>query len=118
MPVTLRTLYGFKSKNAWSGVKIAAFVFHQLYNKRKIVRAEVQKYVEEALNGRNDKSCECLKIVEYMIQVMTEEEAFPVSKPVNKCLAELAGNLSGEITDLNNTDVKAAVVKKIKTMIL
>ncbi|KAF9372657.1 hypothetical protein CPC16_002310 [Podila verticillata] len=117
MPVTLRTLYGFKSKNAWSGVKVAAFVFHQLYNKRKIVRAEVQTYVEEALS-RNGKSCESLRIVKHMIQVMAEEEAIPVSKPVNKCLTELAGYLSGEITNLNNTDVKDAVVKRIKSMIL
>ena len=117
MPVTLRTLYGFKSKNAWSGVKVAAFVFHQLYTKRKIVKAEVQMHVEEILSGRNGKSCESLRIIERMIQVMAEEEAFPVSKPVNKCLTELAGNLSGEITSLNNTDVMDAVVKKIKSMI-
>ncbi|KAG0334192.1 hypothetical protein BG000_008522 [Podila horticola] len=118
MPVTLRTLFGFKSKNAWSGVKVAASVFHQLYTKRKISRAEVQTHLEEALSCRNGKSCESLKIVERMIQVMAEEEAFPVSKPVNKCLTELAGKLSGEITSLNNTEVMDAVVKKIKSMIL
>ncbi|KAG0314983.1 hypothetical protein BG000_005355 [Podila horticola] len=118
MPVTLRTLFGFKSKNAWSGVKVAAFVFHQLYTKHKIVKAEVQMHVEEALGGRHGKSCESLKIVERMIQVMAEQEAIPVSLPVNKCLTELAGRLSGEITHLNNTDVMDAVVKKIKSMIL
>ncbi|KAF9286948.1 hypothetical protein BGZ74_001198 [Mortierella antarctica] len=116
MPVTLRTLYGFKSKSAWSGVKVAAFVFHQLYTKRKIVKAEVQTHTEEALSNRKGKSCESLQIVERMIQVMAEEEAIPVSKSVNKCLTELAGNLSGEITNLNNTDVMDAVVKKIKTL--
>jgi hypothetical protein len=118
MPVTLRTLYGFKSKNAWSGVKVAAFVFHQLYTKCKIVKSEVQMHVEETLSSRKGQSCASLKIVERMIQVMEEEEALPVSKPVNKCLTELAGNLSGEITNLNNTDVMDAVVKKIKSMIL
>ncbi|KAF9541497.1 hypothetical protein EC957_002994 [Mortierella hygrophila] len=118
MPVTLKTLYGFKIKNAWSGVKVAAFVFHQMYTKRKIVKAEVQMHVEEALSGRKGKPCESLKIVERLIQVMAEEEAVPVSKSVNKCLTELAGNLSGKITNLNNTDVKDAVVKKIKSMIL
>ncbi|KAF9139414.1 hypothetical protein BGX30_007982, partial [Mortierella sp. GBA39] len=114
MPVTLRTLYEFKVKNGWSGVKVAAFVFDQLYTERKIVRTEVQKHVKEALSGRKGKSCESLRIVERMIQVMADEEAVPVSKPVNKCLAELAGTLSGEITSLNNTDVMDAVVKKIK----
>ncbi|KAK3807522.1 MAG: hypothetical protein JOS17DRAFT_808068 [Linnemannia elongata] len=119
MPVTLKTLYGFKSKNGWSGVKVAAFVFHQLYTKRKIVKAEVEMHVEEALGGRQGKSCETLKILERVIQAMAEdEEAVPVSKPVNKCLTELAGKLSGEITNLNNTDVMEAVVKKIKSMIL
>ncbi|KAG0008249.1 hypothetical protein BGZ81_004211, partial [Podila clonocystis] len=118
MPVTLSTLFGFKSKNAWSGVKVAAFVFYQLYTERKIVKAEVQMHIDEVLSGRNGKSCESLTIVERMIQVMAEEEAFPVSKSVNKCLTELAGRLSGEITHLNNTDVKDAVVKKIKSMIL
>src|SRR5690349_6955109 len=115
MPVTLKTLYGFKIKNEWSGVKVAAFVFHQLYTKRKIVRADVKLHVEEALSGRKGMSCESLKIVERMIDVMAEEEAVPVSKPVNKCLTDLAGKLSGEITNLNNSDVMRAVVKKIKS---
>lgn len=118
MPVTLKTLYGFKIKNEWSGVKVAAFVFHQLYTKRKIVRADVKLHVEEALSGRKGMSCESLKIVERMIDVMAEEEAVPVSKPVNKCLTDLAGKLSGEITNLNNSDVLRAVVKKIKSMVL
>ncbi|KAG0274633.1 hypothetical protein BGZ95_009593 [Linnemannia exigua] len=60
MLVTLRTLFGFKSKNAWSGVKIAAFVASQNF----------------------------------------------------------AGYPSGEIINLNNMDVKDAVAKKIKSMIL
>ncbi|KAF9110377.1 hypothetical protein BGX27_006450 [Mortierella sp. AM989] len=117
MPVTLRTLYGFKTKNAWSGVKVAAFVFHQLYTQRKIVKAEVQIHVEEALVSRKGKSCENLDIVKLMIQEMAEVETFPVSKPVNTYLTELASNLSGEITKLNNTDVMDAVAKKIKNMV-
>ncbi|KAI8602430.1 hypothetical protein EDD21DRAFT_371882 [Dissophora ornata] len=47
MPVTLRTLYGFKANKAWSGVKVAAFVFHQLHTQHKVVKAEVQMHVEE-----------------------------------------------------------------------
>ncbi|KAG0337173.1 hypothetical protein BG004_007751 [Podila humilis] len=118
MPVTLKTLYGFKSKNGWSGVKVAAFVFHQLYTKRKIMKAEIQAYVKEALKGRDGKLCESLKIVQRLVEEMADEEPIPVSKPVNSYLTELAGKLSGEITNLNNTDVKNAVVKKIKSMIL
>lgn len=93
-------------------------MFHQLYTKRKVVKAEVQMHIEEVLSGHNGKSCESLRIVQCMIQVMAEEEAFPVSKPINKCLTELAGNLSGEITSLNNTDVMDVVMKKIESMIL
>ncbi|KAG0049389.1 hypothetical protein BGZ83_005796 [Gryganskiella cystojenkinii] len=115
MPVTLKTLYAFKCNKVWSGVKVASFVFHQLYSKRKIVKAEVETHVKEALSGR--RSCETLRIVTQMVEVMAEEEKLPVSK-VNKCLTELASTLSGELTTLNNTDVKNAVLKKIRSMIL
>jgi hypothetical protein len=101
----------------WSGIKVTAFVFHQLHTKRKIMKTEVQTAVKEALSNRKSKSCESLRIVEQMVEVMEEEETFPVSKSVNKCLTELAGSLSGEITNLNNTDVKDAVMKMIKSMI-
>ncbi|KAF9986282.1 hypothetical protein BGZ65_008201 [Modicella reniformis] len=117
MPVTLRTLYGFKFNKAWSSVKVAAFVFHQLYTKHKVVKAEIQLHVEEALSGNQGKSTEILDIIQRMIGVMAEEESFPVSKAVNACLTELAGKLSGEITSLNNTYVMDAVVKKVKNII-
>ncbi|KAF9369872.1 hypothetical protein BGX21_005771, partial [Mortierella sp. AD011] len=116
MPVTLATLYAFKRNNAWSGVKLAAFVFYQLFSQRRIVKAEVQNHLEEVLNGRGGKSCQNIDIIERMIDLMANEEVFPVSNPVNKCLTELAGNLSGEITKINNKEVMEAVVKKIKSM--
>ncbi|KAG0218848.1 hypothetical protein BGW41_008380, partial [Actinomortierella wolfii] len=41
LPVTMKTLYEFKAENAWSGLKVGAFIFHQLYNgQRKIIKAE------------------------------------------------------------------------------
>ncbi|KAG0237508.1 hypothetical protein BGW42_000718 [Actinomortierella wolfii] len=118
MPVTLRTLFGFKYKNkTWSGVKIAAFIFHQLYTDRKIVKSKVQGYVDEALSARSGELCMHLKIIQQMLSEMADEEVYPVSIPVNKCLTELAGNLSGEITHLNNTVVKEAVIKRVKSML-
>jgi len=117
-PVTLRTLYGLKSKHAWSGIKATAFVFHQLYTKYKITKAEVQASIKKALNGRGSKPCGALTILESMVQVMAEVEAFLLLKSVNKCLTELAGTLSGDIALLNNTVVKDAVRRKIKSMLL
>ncbi|KAF9427973.1 hypothetical protein BGZ94_003702 [Podila epigama] len=118
MPVTLRTLFGFKNKSkTWSGIKISAFVFYQLYTERKIVKAKVQSYVDAALSARSGKSCKQLEIVQQMLLEMSDEEVYPVSRHVNKCLTELAGSLSGEITHLNHTEVKEAVAKKIKSML-
>ena len=52
-----------------------------------------------------------------MTSVMRDEEVFPVSMPVNRCLKDLAKNLSSDITTLNNTFVLGAVEKKIKSMV-
>ncbi|KAG0040756.1 hypothetical protein BGZ83_002444, partial [Gryganskiella cystojenkinii] len=117
MPVTLGTLYSFKTKNAWSGIKVAAFIFHQLHRKRKIVKADVQAKMDEALIARAGKSCERLAIIDKMVQVLKDVEQFPVSKSVNKCLTELAGTLSGEITNLNDTVVREVVIKRLKSML-
>jgi hypothetical protein len=100
MPVTLRTLYGFKVNKGWTGEKVAAHVFHQLHSQRKIVKAEVQSHVEEALDGR-DSSTELLNIMQDMVEAMADEESFPVSK----------------ITTFNTTVVKEAVAKRIKSIV-
>ncbi|GJJ70024.1 hypothetical protein EMPS_02373 [Entomortierella parvispora] len=112
MPVTLKTLYAFKCKNEWSGIKVAAFVFYQMYSERRIAKQRVM----EMLSCCKAKSGNTFKIVQRMVELMKEEETFPVSKPVCKCLTDLAGALSGEITSLNNTIVKPAVLKKLRSM--
>ncbi|KAH7048560.1 hypothetical protein BKA57DRAFT_504855 [Linnemannia elongata] len=80
MPVTLKTLYAFKSNKAWSGIEVAAFVFHQLFSQKKIVKAGVIKHLNDALELRNGRSCELLNIIQEMACEMREEEPFPVSK--------------------------------------
>lgn len=117
MPVTLETLYAFKSNKAWSGVEVAAFVFHQLFSQKKIVKAGVIKHLNDALELRNGRSCEFLNIIQEMACEKREEEPFPVSKSVNKCLTDPAGKLSSEITNLNHTDVLHVVEKKIRSML-
>lgn len=92
MPLTLKTLYAFKSNKAWSGVEVAAFVFHQLFSQKKIVKAGVIKHLNDALELRNGRSCKLLNIIQEMACEKREEEPFPVSKSVNKCLTDLAGN--------------------------
>lgn len=116
MPVTLKTLYGFKVNKAWSGIKVAAFVFHQLYSQRKIVKSDVLDRLDEALD-RKGKPCDVLNIVQNMTLEMRDEEVFPVSKSVNKFLTEIASKLSSEITNLNHSDVLFAVEKKLKGML-
>ncbi|KAF9326547.1 hypothetical protein BGZ91_001884 [Linnemannia elongata] len=117
MPVTLKTLYAFKSNKAWSGVEVAAFVFHQLFSQKKIMKAGVIKHLNDALEVRTGRSCELLNINQEMACEMREEEPFPVSKSVNKCLTDLAGKLSSEITNLYHTDVLHVAEKKIKSML-
>ncbi|KAG0269684.1 hypothetical protein DFQ27_002648 [Actinomortierella ambigua] len=116
MPVTLMTLYAYKRSKPWSGIKVAAFVFHQLLTERKIVKAEVETHIRQALRACKGIPCENLKILDQMIRVMADEEMFPVSTPVNNCLTELAENLGDEITSLNNREVMEAVVEWIKSM--
>lgn len=116
MPVTLKTLYGFKFNKAPSGIKVAAFVFHQLYNQRKIVKCDVLDRVVEAFD-RKDKPCELLSLLQNMTLVMRDEEVMPVSKIVNKILTEIAKKLSSEITNINHTEVLFAVEKKLKGML-
>ncbi|KAF9909808.1 hypothetical protein EC991_007979 [Linnemannia zychae] len=101
MPVNLRTLYGFKHNKGWSGVK------------REIMKADLQKYVKEAVSGRRDKPCKSLTIIDGIIQVVAEGKALPVSTTINRCLTELAGTLSGEITNLNK-EVMDAVEMETK----
>ncbi|KAF9971521.1 hypothetical protein BGZ73_005527 [Actinomortierella ambigua] len=114
LPVTLKTLYEFKTDNAWSGLKVGAFVFHQLYNgQHKIIKAEVQECMKEALNQSKDKPCKILDIVGQLLNVIANEEGAPVSKEANKYLTELAPKLSSEIWTLNKDKVLPAVVKRI-----
>ncbi|KAF9433616.1 hypothetical protein BGZ76_009200 [Entomortierella beljakovae] len=114
LPVTLKTHYEFKTDNTWSGLKVGAFVFHQLYNgEHKIIKAEVQSFMEEALKQCKGKPCKILEIVAQLLNVMAEEEGAPVSKEVNKHLTELAPKLSSEIWSLNKDKVFPAVVKRI-----
>lgn len=116
MPATLQTLIGFKINNGWSGIKVAAFVFHQLYSQRKIVKSDVLYRLQEALD-RKGKPCELLNVVQNMTSEMRDEEVFPVSTSVNRSLTEIAGRLSSVISDLNKTEVLLAVEKKIKGML-
>ncbi|KAI1314564.1 hypothetical protein EDD11_001993 [Mortierella claussenii] len=105
---------GFKTDNAWSGLKVGAFVFHQLFNgQHKTNKAEVQSCMEEALKQCKDKPCKILDIVGQILNVMAEEEGAPVSKEVNKHLTELAPKLSSEIWTLNKDKVLPAIVKRI-----
>ncbi|KAF9148289.1 hypothetical protein BGX20_006374 [Mortierella sp. AD010] len=114
LPVTLKTLYEFKADNAWSGLKVGAFVFRQLYNdQHKIIKAEVQSCMEEALKQSKVKPCKILDIVGRLLNVMEEEEGVPVSKEVNKYLTELAPKLSSDIWTLNKGKVLPAIVKRI-----
>ncbi|KAF9299490.1 hypothetical protein BGZ88_006530 [Linnemannia elongata] len=109
MPVTLKTLYAFKSNEALSGVEVATFVFHQLFSQKKIVKAGVIKHVNDALELRSGGSCELLNIIQEMACEMREEE--PVSS------IQVREQLSSEITNLNHTDVLHIVEKKIKSML-
>ncbi|KAI1294133.1 hypothetical protein EDD11_008214 [Mortierella claussenii] len=113
----LRTLYGLKIKHGWSGIKVAAFVFHQLFTRNKIVKVDMLENANQALELRKGVSCVILKTIQEMTSVMKDVEVFPVSDLVNTCLTDLAGNLSSEITTLNHTVVLGAVVKKIKSMV-
>lgn len=74
--VNFKTLYEFKMDNAWSGLIVGAFIFHQLFNgQHKIAKAEVQSCIAEALEQHKRNQCKILDIVGHMINVMAEEES-------------------------------------------
>ncbi|KAG0342374.1 hypothetical protein BG005_002735 [Podila minutissima] len=121
IPVTLKTLWEFKSKGKWSGIKVTSFIFQQLYTHGKISKSDVRKRLEKASEVKSTRAeKEATGIVgniNRLVEVMEDEETWPVSEMVSDQLRELAGRLQGEITDLNKTTTTDEVVKVIEKLI-
>lgn len=116
MPVTLSTLWEFKSRGKgkiWSGAKLASFVFHQLLNLGKTLKSDVTQRLDE-FETREDCSTETtidgiLANLRWLLEVMRDEETKPVSMKVSNELGQLAEKLQGEITNLNKTIITEEV---------
>ncbi|KAF9090664.1 hypothetical protein BGX27_002201 [Mortierella sp. AM989] len=121
IPVTLKTLWEFKSNGKWSGIKLASFVFQQLYSHGKIMKSDVRKWLEEVRRvGKARAETDATEIVGHLdrlVEVMKDEETRPVSEMVSKQLRELAGRLQGDITAINKTTTTVEVVKVIEGLI-
>ncbi|KAG0331685.1 hypothetical protein BG004_001543 [Podila humilis] len=124
MPVTLSTLWEFKAKGkakTWSGIKLAAFVFHQLLHNGKITKSEVALQMDE-LRMRENSLTEVaadgiVANLSRLLEAMSDEETKPVSLEVSNELRQLAEKLQGEITNINNTTIADEVKMLIGSLV-
>ncbi|KAF9983207.1 hypothetical protein BGZ75_005312 [Mortierella antarctica] len=119
LPVTLKTLWEFKASLAWSGIKVAWHVSHQLFTCGKILKSDVTGNLQKvkAEKGRAEKDSGIIGNLNQLVEAMDDEETRPVSEAVNKQLMELARRLQGDVTEINKTSITEGVVKVIEGMI-
>ncbi|KAF9280624.1 hypothetical protein BGZ88_012087 [Linnemannia elongata] len=84
-----------KSNGRWSGIKVAAFLFHQVYVRGKVSKADVEKRLGMCRAEKDDSVLSA--ILQQLVEDMEPEERRPVSEKVNKNLTTLAGRISGNI---------------------
>ncbi|KAF9280351.1 hypothetical protein BGZ68_007294 [Mortierella alpina] len=82
MPVTLKTLWEFKASLAWSGIKVASFVFHQLLTCGKIVKLDVTGNLQKvkAKKIRAERVSGIIGNLNQLVEAMQDEELSPVSE--------------------------------------
>jgi len=120
LPVTLTTLWEFKSRETakiWSGAKIAAFVFHQLLNRGKMLKSDLTQRLDE-LETRENLPTEATvdgiaANLRRLLEAMRDEETKPVSKKVSNELRQLGEKLQGQISKINNS----TITDEVKTVI-
>ncbi|KAF8925786.1 hypothetical protein EDD21DRAFT_357251 [Dissophora ornata] len=117
IPVTLKSLWEYKINGEWTGIKTAAFVFHELYSEHSLIKTDVNSCLVKS-RARKAATCQILGIVAQMAEVMADVETIPVSDEVNKCLTALAGKVQGEVSDLNKSKVSKAVELRIQMVLL
>ncbi|KAG0247484.1 hypothetical protein BG011_001396 [Mortierella polycephala] len=123
-PVTLSDLWSFKAKNAWSGVKLAAFIFNNLYDASEpLLKSEVQDYLSmiQLDKGDNVVDEECdhgirSNLIRFA-KCMRDQETRPVSLTLDKELRCMADHVRSEITKINQTIVSAHVRYTIDMML-
>ncbi|KAF9952148.1 hypothetical protein BGZ65_005473, partial [Modicella reniformis] len=117
MPVTLATLWAFKkAAKRWSGLKVAAFVFSNLYTEGgKVLKSQVEEYLKEvrSTKGEDEDDPGIRGNLKRLVQVMKDEETRPVSDKVDKELRDLANRVQKAQTDINHGIVAAEVEKVI-----
>ncbi|KAK3839984.1 MAG: hypothetical protein J3R72DRAFT_447120 [Linnemannia gamsii] len=121
MPVTLATLWAFKTTaRGWSGLKLAAFVFHKLYSDYGVVllKSDVEKYLREVRPKKDEDDGGILANLNRLVHVMRVKETRPVMEEVNKELKCLANSIQKEQTKLNLGIVTAEVQKVIDGIIM
>ncbi|KAI8346091.1 hypothetical protein B0O80DRAFT_248289 [Mortierella sp. GBAus27b] len=112
LPVTLTSLWYFKSEAQWSGVKTAAFVFHRLYEKQELLKSDIVEAINKS-RGPKNTPCEILKILDKLVREMDDGITAPVSPTVNELLTQLSGKIQTDISTLNNEEITQAVEQRI-----
>ncbi|KAF9578133.1 hypothetical protein BGW38_006226 [Lunasporangiospora selenospora] len=114
-PITLSDLWSFKANTRWSGIKIVAYIFHNLFDASEpLYKSTIQKYLN-LLNDRQvktDDGAEVSGIIGSLIglvKIMRDSETRPVSLEFDRYLRLLADQAQSEITRLNRSLIMTEV---------
>ncbi|KAG0226341.1 hypothetical protein BGW42_003748 [Actinomortierella wolfii] len=124
-PVTLADLWFFKSQtNGWTGVKLAAYVFFNLYaEKGEVLKSEVAERLQMIRRDKNDDNGivdsdrGILSNLKRLVDLMEEKECRPVSAKVERELRGLAENARKEIANINKRIVEVQVQRILDCML-
>ncbi|KAG0293365.1 hypothetical protein BGZ97_005363 [Linnemannia gamsii] len=118
LPVTLKTLWDYFMGKKWSGIKLIAFIFHQLYHTRRLDKIDIESKLQEvvSIKNRTQSDSKILGDVRELVLAFEERDhvSFPVNWKVSNCLRILAGYTTNAITILNQDVVAREIEKHIR----
>ncbi|KAK3804894.1 MAG: hypothetical protein J3Q66DRAFT_411009 [Benniella sp.] len=117
-PATLATLWKFKhDAKGWSGVKLAALIFHTIYLDEELKKKEVTKYLESIPKaGKSRKDDSIRATLEKVIASMNDNEKKSFSQHLSRELKSLAEIINNEQSKLNKEVFGPKVSKTINDM--
>lgn len=121
LPVTLKTLWDYFMGKKWSGIKLVAFIFHQLLHTHRLDKIDIESKLQEvvSIKNRTQSDSKILGDVRELVLAFEERDhvSFPVNWKVSNCLRILAGHTTNAITNLNQDTVAREIEKHIRIVL-
>lgn len=121
LPVTLKTLWDYFIGKKWSGIKLVAFIFHQLHHTHRLDKNDIESKLQEVVSSKNktQSGSKILSDVRELALAFEERDhvSFPVNWKVSNCLRILAGYTTNAITNLNQDIVAREIEKHIRIVL-